>query len=117
MENAAEYDGIYLAYFTGHYGTSMGLFVFRNGVVVGADLGGAAYEGQLELNDDATKLEGNIEIRMDTGGTTITGAVTDLPTSYETPISLSLPLEAVPYHTVSTLTGPINVRFEKKKAL
>mgnify|MGYP006281702571 CR=1 FL=1 len=115
--SSGDYNGIYIAYFTGEYGTSMGLFVFIDGDVVGADLGGATYEGCLSPNEDATRLVGKIGIRMDPGGHTITGAVSDLPSAYETPVSLELPLEMVPYHAITTLTGPIHVRFEKKKAL
>ena len=107
------YDGIYLAYFTAEFGTSLGMFVFKDGAVTGADIGGARYSGKLTLSDDGKFLSGEIGISMSEGGQTITGAVSDLPVSYETSVTLALPLEDQPFHSIPTRTGTVNVRFER----
>lgn len=118
MPNASEtLDGIYICYFSAQFGTSLGMFTFINGRVVGADIGGGIYNGHLEVSDDGQFAEGEIEIRMEAGGITITGAQSDLPVSYETPVRLSLPLDKQPYHTIHTINGAVNVRFEKKVPL
>ncbi len=117
LNDYTESNGIYNAYFSGEYGTSLGMFIFKDGVVCGADLGGGVYDGTLEYSSSAKFLTGKISFNMRNGGTTITGAHADLPVSYETVVCLKTPLESVLFHEIDTLTGPVNVRFEKVRTL
>jgi hypothetical protein len=117
MSDNKGYSGIYIAYFSAEFGTSLGMFVFNGETVVGADIGGATYDGKLSLSEDQKYLEGSIAIRMDGGGVTITGAQSDLPVHYETGVRLKLPLAEQPYHEIQTVTGLVNVRFEAKTSL
>jgi hypothetical protein len=110
-------DGFYIGYFTGSYGTSLGVFTLSGDVIVGADVGGGVYDGNLKLREDARQLIGTIHFRQSTGGTTITGARNELPISYETDVRLTCPLDSVPFHTISTMAGQVNVRFEKVRDL
>lgn len=117
MKNNREYDGIYLAYFSGEIGTSLGIFVLRDGALTGGDLGGGLYDGSFEVDASKMTTTGTIKFRTKTGGTSITGAHSDFPIEYETDIALKLPLEAAPYHSIDTPAGPVNVRFEKVRPL
>lgn len=110
-------DGIYLAFFTAEFGTSLGIFLLKDGVLCGADLGNGIYDGKLTLSDAGNRLTGSVEFRTSQGGTMITGAASDLPVSYATEVSLSLPLDGVEFHSIATISGPINVRFEKVRSI
>ena len=117
MPTNKSHDGIYLAYFTAEFGTSLGIFLLKDGAFCGGDLGNGMYDGMLSITDDGKWLTGSVEFRTSQGGVMITGATSDLPVSYVTEVSLSLPLEAVDFHSISTITGPVNVRFQKIRSL
>ena len=110
-------NGIYLGYFTAELGNSMGIFLIKDQIVSGADMGGGTYDGTLEFIEDENVLQGEIEFRTKDGGVTITGAVSDLPVQFRTQVKLELPLESKSFHRLETMTGPINVRFEKVRDL
>ena len=114
---ASDSDGIYIAYFSGEYGTSLGMFTFKGGVICGADLGGGVYDGILKYSSIDQHLSGSITFSLKGGGTTITGAYTDLPVSYDTFVRLKTPVDGPPFHALETLSGPVNVRFEKVRSL
>lgn len=117
MDTNADYNGVYLAYFSGEASTSIGIFMLKDGVLTGGDLGGGLYDGSVDVDTSRMVATGKIQFRMQTGGTSITGAHSDFPVVYDTDVSLSLPLEGVQYHLVNTLTGPVNIRFEKVRSL
>ena len=117
MDKLDANDGIYLAYFTAEYGTSIGMFTFLGGIVCGADLGGGIYDGALEYSDKSKELVGNIIFKMKEGGVTITGASSDLPVSYSTSVKFLVPVDSIDFHQIETLTGLVNVRFEKVRSL
>ena len=108
-------DGIYLAYFTGEFGTSMGIFMITKNTLQGGDLGSGVYQGKFEITDST--VVGKISFCAANGGSTVTGAKLDLPTNFETSFELSLPIEAADFHRIETLNGPINVRFSKVRSL
>ena len=108
------YTGIFVAYFSAQHGTTLGIVVLRENDFVGADVGGATYDGMFTVVEDRRAV-GKVTITAREGGTLITGASSDLPVSFETPIELDLPLDAKQFHRINTKTGPINVRFEKVK--
>lgn len=114
-KSSEEIDGIYLAYFTGEFGTSFGIFLIKEKTIQGGDIGSGIYDGDFTVSDGVAI--GSMHFRTTGGGSTITGANTDLPVSYETKFSLVLPIENQEYHRIETLTGPINVRFDKIRSL
>ncbi|MDC1399738.1 hypothetical protein N8306_04420 [Yoonia sp.] len=110
-----EYTGIYLGYFSGEFGNSMGVFLVQVGRITGGDIGAGIYDGEFKVVNGFAV--GKMNFRTKTGGQTITGAINDLPISYDTDISLELPLEKPDFHSVQTLNGPVNVRFEKVRSI
>lgn len=110
-------DGFFLAYFAAEFGTSIGIFVLRGSDIIGADLRGGIYDGKLNIDADERLATGRIGFKMQQGGTTITGASSELPVQYYTDVAFKLPLEDQPYHEFETITGSVNVRFEKVRSL
>ena len=117
MPDGKSNNGIYLAYFTAEFGTTLGIFLLKDGVLCGGDLGNGMYDGKLTLADGGKRLTGSVEFRTTHGGTMITGASSDLPVSYATDVDLSLPLDGVDFHSISSVSGPVNVRFEKIRSI
>ena len=108
-------DGFYIAYFTAELGNSIGIFVVKNEAIIGADLGGGIYDGTFHVENDTAS--GVVTFTSRTGGVAITGAESDLPVAYDVNFSFSLPLEGAGFHSLETLAGPINVKFEKVREL
>lgn len=106
-------DGFYVAYFNAEFGTSLGMFVITDGIILGADIGGAMYKGKLTSSADGKHVQGTVNVSSKSPGTTITGAQSDFPINYDTSFKLQLPIEDQDYHRIETIAGPVNVRFEK----
>ncbi|WP_417488996.1 hypothetical protein [Maricaulis sp.] len=105
-------NAIYAAYLTGATGNSFALLVFNNGVLCGADAGNALYDGEYDVRDNC--VTGKVVINFPSQASVITGVVAGpKPMSLELPLSLQLPLEQVPFHTIESALGRINARFEK----
>lgn len=105
----------YTAYFTADFGTTVGVFVLDGAELRGADAGGGVYYGKLSVLNEGNYLEGDINYRTSAGGVSITGASSDLPVSYSTSVKLKLPLDQFDFHTIQSVSGPVNVRFERIK--
>jgi len=109
-------DGIYSAYFTGMTGSSFGLFAFINGVVAGADAGGAVYDG--DYKHASGFIEGEITMRAPAGTMLITGAVSgSTPIEMRIPFKLDVPIEAGKDLRFLTPAGPVNGRLNLVRSL
>ena len=107
-------EGFYSAYFSGAVGHSFGVFVFRDGLIRGADAGGGIYKGSYRILEDENFFEGNIIFLLPPGSNTITGIETgDEPVILEVPIKLPAKLQKDDVHRIETPNGPINAKFEK----
>lgn len=107
-------DGIYSAYFTGVAGNSFGMFVFKDGIISGADAGGGKYDGDFKIAEDGNSLAGVVKFYLPVGNQSITGvAATSEPILFEVPIKLPTDLVESDVHTIQTPAGPINAKFEK----
>ena len=106
-----EPNGVYLAYFSAEFGTTVGIFLIKDGAMSGGDLGAGIYDGHYEVQGKVAK--GKIRFQTRGAGTSITGATSDVPMNYETPVVFSLPLEEADYHEVDSPAGRVNVRFHK----
>lgn len=107
-------DGFYAAYFTGATGNSFGMFVFQDGVVVGADAGGGKYDGTYTVAPDAERLDATIEFTLPVGNFSITGAAaTAEPLTISVALSLPTKFTASDVHRIETPIGPINAKLDK----
>jgi hypothetical protein len=107
-------DGFYAAYFAGVSGTSIGMFVFKDGVVVGADAGGGRYDGEFTVSPDGQSIEAKIRFTLPVGNQSITGAAaTAEPITIEVPLRLPIEFNRNDVHRIETPIGPINAKFDK----
>lgn len=109
-------DGFYRVAFTGHYGSGFGLLVMREGVIAGADIAGATYDGTYELQGDAVNL--NVTMRAPAG---ITPVQTGIPLASPAEIAISTSIaenfaNGQPA-LVETPLGTVNVAFVKIREL
>ncbi len=107
-------DGFYAAYFTGIAGQSIGMFVFLDGKIAGADAGGGRYDGTYAISDDGQNIVADVRFSLSAGGMSITG-VTSGAAPMSIPVKLMLPVDLQPHqvHRLETPMGPVNAKFEK----
>ena len=107
-------DGFYTAYFTGIAGQSIGMFVFIDGKIAGADAGGGRYDGTYTASEDGKHIVADVRFSMSAGGMSITGA-TSGAAPMSVPMKLMLPIDLQPHqvHRLETPIGPVNAKFEK----
>lgn len=114
LEASKKFDGFYVGYFTGATGSSIGMFIFADGKVVGADAGGGKYDGSYELIKNETEMEGTIKFVLPVGNHSITGVLAEIePIHIEVPIRLPTKINIQDIHKIETPMGPINAKFEK----
>lgn len=110
-------NALYIAYFSGAVGQSIGLFYIGSGVIAGVDVGGMTYDGGYKIAEDGS-LEGIVEYNVPPGTALITG-MTGGATPVKIPVKLRLPADFANGQvlTIPTPTGAVNARFEKMKDL
>ena len=108
-------NGIYIAYFSAELGTTMGIFLIRDGILVGADVGGGLYDGN--YTQSGSRAEGRVTFKTRGASTSITGASSDVPMNYDSTFHFSLPLEDADYHLITSPAGRAHVRFERLRGL
>ncbi len=110
-------EGIYAAYFAGAGGNGMGMFVFLNGVIAGADISGLNFEGNYEATDDGF-IVGTVNYEMPPNSASVTGAVAkDRPIAISVPIKLPQDIDPDETYRLETPIGPLSARFKKLRAL
>jgi hypothetical protein len=103
---------IYTAYFTGVAGTSLGIFLIGDGLIVGADVGGLTYDGQMSGAKDGS-IEGVVQFKVPAGGQLISGLKATEDQLITTPVKLPLGFDDGKSITrIDTPAGPVNARFE-----
>ncbi len=111
-------NGFYAAYFTGEIGSSIGMFVFKDGVIAGADAGGGKYDGSYNVVDEGRFVECTVKFILPIGNQSITGATaTTEPISIDVPIKLPTDFNRTDVHRIETGLGAINAKFEKIKGI
>lgn len=111
-------SALYIAYFSGITGNSVGLFFIGNGIVSGVDVGGMKYDGDYKLNQATKRLEGEIRFVVPAGEALITG-LTSGNKEIEIRSPLTLPEDFANGSTISIKTpaGNVNAIFEKLKEI
>lgn len=108
---------LYIAYFTGAHGNSVGLFYMDSTAISGVDVGGIKYDGQLRENDDGSR-EGLVRFTLADQQNLITGVV-GTPQPQEIQVFLKLPknFDDGQIVRIETPVGVVNAKFEKLKDL
>ena len=108
------FDGIYIAYMTGALGSSLGMYVFKDGKLAGGDVGGGKYRGTYRMNATTSQADCLIEFLGLPGVPTIGGSI--FPANAEpvqVPISLPIEIDPNEIFKFETPLGTINVKLEK----
>lgn len=106
-------EGFYVGYCTGSMGNAVVLFVFKDGIIAGADMGGATYDGTFALTDDGQRISGTLTFNVANGATLITGASSSGPVRFEVPITLPTNIANGDVQKINSPVGLVNVRFQK----
>ncbi len=118
MTSSKTLDGFYTAYFAGSTGNSLGMFIFLNGVVTGADVGGGRYDGTYRLSSDGTRIVAEIQFSLPVGNLSITGVAAEVaPISVKMTLELPTEFNRHDVHRLETPLGPINAKFEKIRGI
>lgn len=111
-------NGIYSGFFTGVVGNSFGLFLLKDGVIAGADAGGATYDGQYEYTPDRTHIVGTVTLQTPANTALITGlSAHGAPLKLVIPIKLPVEIKEDEVFRIETSAGPVNTKFKKIRAL
>jgi hypothetical protein len=106
---------LYVAYFTGIAGQSIGLFYIGDGMLVGIDVATMQYNGSYMTKPDGS-LEGVVEYVLPAGASLITGAPAGVaPTTVSVKLTLPADFAGGRVIKIDTPLGPVNARFEKVK--
>lgn len=111
-------DGVYAAYMTGASAQGFAMFLFQNGIIVGADPLGVLFDGEYLTGADAGPITGKVTVRVPPNGTVIQG-VTSGPSgmTYEVPLTLVREFEQLDFLKIETPLGPVNVKLKKLRSL
>lgn len=105
-------DGIYTAYLSGDAGQGLAMFVFREGVIAGADIAGLVFRGKYSSIGD--RVVGEIEFTMPAQSISITGAPFEQASeTIRVPIDLPKDISEQEIYRIETPIGPMNARFVK----
>lgn len=111
-------NGFYAGYFMGAQGPGLGLFVFKDGVIVGVDAGGVEFDGHYEISDEDGTCSGDIKVKAPPNVTLIQGHVVGPEgLTYTVPIRLPPDFAQKPYVRVETPIGPVNVSLKRVRNL
>ena len=111
-------DGIYLGFFTGALGSSFGVFLFKDGVIAGANAGGAVYDGHYENTEGGAFVVGEVVLQAGENLALITGLTTGAsPLKLSIPIKLPVTFSEEDVHRIEPPAGPVNARFKKVRDL
>lgn len=111
-------DGFYVAYMTGHAGTSMLMLVIQHGIIVGADIGGLAYDGTIRDKGDGSGFRCSVVYNVPPSTELITGAAQSAEFQ-RIPIQFDIPRDFASGQIlqIETPLGPVNARFRKLRDL
>lgn len=110
-------DGFYVGYMSAD-GYGVVLFVFKNSNIVGVDAGGVSFDGFF-TQDSATKgYSGKIKIQAPPNTDLIQG-INSGPSglTYEVPFTIPENFLDVPFITIRTPFGKVNIKMEKLRDL
>lgn len=107
-------EGFYSIAFTGAAGSSIGILVLTNGIVTGADAGGATYDGSYVENAKTGSLDAEVTMNAPAGVAPVQTGI-PLSTPVKIPINTAFPrdLGAEKPVRIETPIGPINIVFKK----
>jgi hypothetical protein len=113
-----ELNGFYAGFMSGSADQGLAVFVFRNGIIVGADFAGTTFDGSIREKSADGGLTCSMRVSLPPNGTTVQGIETGPNgTSYEIEFVLPADFEQRPFFNVATPLGSVNVKLQKVREL
>ncbi|MDV3456352.1 hypothetical protein RZN05_05105 [Sphingomonas sp. HF-S4] len=114
---ATAIDGIYAGYMSGSEGNGVLMFVFKDGIISGADPLGVLFDGEYTPNADGT-VAATVKVTGPGGETVIQGASAG-PSGLTYPVSMTLPADFAcqEFIRVETPLGAVNLKLKKVRTL
>jgi hypothetical protein len=115
--SATGVDGFYAGYFSAAAGEGAALFVFREGVIIGIDLGAFKYDGTFEITPSGD-IRVHAKVSIPAGQPSILG-ITGGVGGVDYTVDFILPVDFLekPYVKINTPHGPANMRLVKLRSL
>ena len=109
-------DGFYAAYLTGSVGQGFAMLVFRRGIIVGADVMGAKYDGA--YNEVAAGFSLKLRVSLPPNTLLVQGVSTG-PQGDDSEVDFQLPADFLsqPFIRIDAKHGPVNVKLVKLREL
>jgi hypothetical protein len=113
---SASINGFYAAYLTGSASQGFAMLVFRNGTIVGVDVGGAKFDGI--YRDTPGGLSIKLTVSLPPNTLLIQGATTG-PEAETSELEFQLPADFLsqPFIRIDAKHGPINAKLTKLREL
>jgi hypothetical protein len=111
-------EGFYQIAFTGQAGSGFGMLIFREGLVIGADVTGTLFDGSYDRTDVGT-VAFNITMAAPAGVAPVQTGV-PLPGPASIPIVGELAADALLRSQpilIQTMLGPVNIAFKRLRGL
>lgn len=111
MENNIE--GIYAAYLSAKMGEGLGIIMIKDGLITGCDVGGVRFDGYYQGNPTKNAWIGKIKVTAPPNVQVIQGFQTgEAGMTYEVDCLLPSGFQDLPYLTIGTPLGAVNVILE-----
>jgi hypothetical protein len=109
-------DGFYAAYLTGSSGQGFCMLVFKDGIIVGADVMGAKYDGTFTESDGGFAATLRVSIPPNTR---LVQGPTIGPQGDDWEIDMQLPVDFLsqPFIRINSKHGPVNAKLVKLRDL
>lgn len=106
-------DGYYLGYMASE-GYGVVAFIFKEGCIAGIDASGVTFDGTYEESLDSGDYIGNVNVRVPSNTEIIQGVKSEEGgVSYQVLLKIPNNFLEIPFFTVDTPFGPVNVKLEK----
>lgn len=112
-------DGFYNIAFTGSAGSGFGMVIFRDGLVAGADISGATYDGEYAANPATGQISIRVRATLPAGTTPVQTGVS-LAASVTTELESIASIDDLVNQKIilfRSLLGPVNVACLKVRGL
>ncbi len=114
----SELNGFYAGYMSGAEEHGLAVFVFRNGLIAGADYAGTTFDGKIIEKTADGGINLSIRVSLPPHGKTVQGTETGPDgISYEIDFTLPADFEHRSFFNVSTPIGSVNVKLQKVRNL
>jgi hypothetical protein len=114
----SELNGFYAGFMSGSADQGLAVFVFRNGVIVGADFAGTTFDGSIHEKNADGGLVCSMRVSLPPNGTTVQGVeIGPDGITYEIEFTLPADFEQRSFFNVATPLGSVNVKLQKVREL